>query len=256
MFQDASQSFDPRSIEDPRLQPWRQWWPYRPHNGDKTNNPVLVDTAGKAPWINWEFNNERPWEKPWIDWPLRWSPKYYGHSHVEPEVYHDPDFIAECVQQQMHHPISVFDPPRTTSFVQFFSEKLGHAGEKPYALRVPVSGASQLQSNFEGAWSQIMLTDARGHEDMFSLDEDGFAWLNHTCQTNVLDQSFDVHSYMREMSDFLCQHFNAQEIFIYDYVRRSPDPADRMIGFSDITRRIHCGKFFLALKLNFIAIYF
>ncbi|CAI7596558.1 unnamed protein product [Penicillium glandicola] len=165
-----------------------------------------------------------------------------GHAHIEPEVHHDPAFIEQCLQRQMYHPISVFDPPRTTSLVQFFREKQGHEKEKPYALRVPVSGESQLQSNFEGAWSQIMLTDVRGHEDMFLLDKDGFAWLNHISQINVLEQSFDVHLYMREMSDFLCQHLNAQEVFIYDYVRRSPHPADRMSGFSDITRRIHCDQ--------------
>jgi hypothetical protein len=160
-------------------------------------------------------------------------------------VVHDSNFIAECLQRQSPHPISLFQPFRTTSLVQFFKETPGHAEEKPYAFRVPVSAESQLQSNFEGAWSQIMLTDVRGHEDLFSLDKDGFEWLDHSCRVEVLTPSFDVHSYMQEMSDFLCQHLHAQEVFIYDYVRRSPNPIDRKAGFSDITRRIHCGKSFL-----------
>ncbi|KAJ6030964.1 uncharacterized protein N7446_007607 [Penicillium canescens] len=242
MFQDASESYDPRSLVDERIQPWRKWWPYKPHNGDKTTSPVVVDSTGEAPWIKWEFDNDRPWEKPWIYWPLSWSSKYYGHAHVEPEVTHDPEFIEKCLQQQSPHPLSAFRPLRTTSFVQFFKAKPGHEEEKPYALRVPVSGESQLQSNFEGAWSQIMLTDVRGHEDLFSLDNDGFAWFHHACQVDVLDRFFDIHQYMREMSDFMCRQFNAQEVFIYDYVRRSPHPEDRKSGFSDITRRIHCDQ--------------
>lgn len=173
------------------------------------------------------------------------NPKTDGHAHVEPEVTRDPEFIEKCLQQQAPHPLSAFNPSRTTSLVQFFKAKSGHENEKPYALRVPVSGESQLQSNFEGAWSQIMLTDVRGHEDLFSLDRDGFAWFHHACQINVLNPSFDVHQYMREMSTFLCGEFNAQEVFIYDYVRRSPHPEDRKSGFSDITRRIHCGMYSL-----------
>lgn len=174
-----------------------------------------------------------------------------GHAHVEPEVTRDPKFIEECLQLQSPHPISAFHPSRTTSLVQFFKAKPGHELEKPYALRVPVSGESQLQSNFEGAWSQIMLTDVRDHEDLFSLDHDGFAWFRHACQVDVLDPSFEIHQYMREMSSFLCELFNAQEVFIYDYVRRSPHPKDRESGFSDITRRIHCGRLFLFLFLTY-----
>ncbi|KAJ5549114.1 hypothetical protein N7513_006348 [Penicillium frequentans] len=251
MFQDASDSYDIRSPVDERVQPWRKWWPYNSQNGDKAVNPVIVGITGEAPWISWEFNNDCPWEKPWIHWPLSWSPKYYGHAHVEPEVTRDPKFIEECLQLQSPHPISAFHPSRTTSLVQFFKAKPGHELEKPYALRVPVSGESQLQSNFEGAWSQIMLTDVRDHEDLFSLDHDGFAWFRHACQVDVLDPSFEIHQYMREMSSFLCELFNAQEVFIYDYVRRSPHPKDRESGFSDITRRIHCGRLFLFLFLTY-----
>lgn len=144
---------------------------------------------------------------------------------------------------QSPHPISSFQPFRTTSLVQTFKEKPGHEQEKPYTFRVPLSPESLLQSNFDGAWSQIMLTDARGHEDLFTLDRDGFEWITHTCQVNVLEHSvdFSVHAYMNEMSEFLRQYLDAQEVFIYDYVQRSPDQTDRKNGCSDITRRIHCG---------------
>ncbi|KAJ0414836.1 hypothetical protein BJY00DRAFT_294412 [Aspergillus carlsbadensis] len=47
---------------------------------------------------------------------------------------------------------------------------------------------------------------------------------------------------MREMSEYLCEVLGAAECFVYDYVRRSPDPEDRRAGFSDITRRIHCDQ--------------
>ncbi|KAL2867768.1 uncharacterized protein BJX67DRAFT_380708 [Aspergillus lucknowensis] len=261
MFQDATDSYDPRSVEDRRIQPWRKWWPYQPRNGDgdgdgkdDTTSPVLKDPSGAIPpWVKWEFDNDRPWEKPWIYWPLSWSPKYYGHAFIEPEVTHDAAFIEKCLRLQKPHPISEFNPFRTTSLVQFFKDKPGHEAEKAYALRVPVAPESGVQSNFEGAWSQIMLTDARGHEDLFTLDRDGFAWFTHVSEHATLRprpgfgfgfdaHAFDVVAYMREMADYLVQSLGATECFIYDYVRRSPDPVDRKGGFSDITRRIHCDQ--------------
>ncbi|KAL3459276.1 hypothetical protein BJX64DRAFT_291390 [Aspergillus heterothallicus] len=227
MFQDATNSYDPRSVEDKRIQPWRRWWPYKAREGDEhaDNNrqpasPVLRAPSGEVPpWLKWEFNNDQPWEKPWIYWPLSWSPKYYGHAFVEPEVMHVEAFIAKCLALQDRHPISDFNPFRTTSLVQFFKEKPGHEHEKAYALRVPVSPDSGVQSNFEGAWSQVMLTDARGHEDLFTLDRDGFAWFTHTSKVPILDpgtdvvHAFDVHAYMRSMSEYLCQLLGADNLW-------------------------------------------
>jgi hypothetical protein len=95
-----------------------------------------------------------------------------------------------------------------------------------------------------------MLTDVRGHEELFSLDKDGFEWLNHTSSQAILEPSFDVCSYMKEMSTFLRQHFEVQEVYIYDYVRRSHDQTDRKAGYSDVTRRIHCGALMLVAYLE------
>jgi hypothetical protein len=80
MFQEADQSYDPRSVQDGRIQPWRNWWPYESRNGDNGTTPVVAETSSEAPWIKWKFNNDCPWEKPWIDWPLSWSPKYCWYS--------------------------------------------------------------------------------------------------------------------------------------------------------------------------------
>ncbi|EWZ86330.1 hypothetical protein FOWG_09907 [Fusarium oxysporum f. sp. lycopersici MN25] len=242
MFQEADQSCDARSVEDSRVQPWRQWWPPESSNFHDKAQGVILDISNDAPWMSWRFNSPKPWEKPWIHWPLNWSSAYYGHAHVEPEVIHDVGFIQKCLGVQSTHPISDFEPFRTTSIVQTFQSRPGHEQEKPYAFRVPVSKTCGFQSNFDGKWSPIMLTDVRGHEELFSLDKDGFEWLNHTSSQDILEPSFDVYSYMKEMSTFLRQHFEVQEVYIYDYVRRSHDQTDRKAGYSDVTRRIHCDQ--------------
>ena len=74
------------------------------------------------------------------------------------------------------------------------------------------------------------------------MDENGFEWLRHTSQINVLDPNFDIMSYMNEMAAFLRERYECQEVFIYDYVRRSPNKLDQESGYSDVTRRVHCGK--------------
>ena len=53
----------------------------------------------------------------------------------------------------------IYNPFRTTSYMQFFKEKPGHEEMKPFTCRVPVSPESQLQSNLDGDWAKIMLTD-------------------------------------------------------------------------------------------------
>lgn len=173
-----------------------------------------------------------------------------GEAKVAPEVLHDANFIAECLARQSPDEISKYQPFRTTSVVQFFKDKDGQKGEKPYACRMPVTSQSQPLSNFEGSWSKVTITDVRGHEDLFTLDKDGFEWIRHTSQTNVLELPLDVNSYIREMCAFLIQYCQSQGVFIYDYVQRSPSPSDMTAGFSDVTRRVHCGNMNVAMFLT------
>ncbi|CAN9197481.1 unnamed protein product [Alternaria alternata] len=244
MFEEATWHQDLRSPEDPRVQPWRAWWPATTQSSDNAKSSVLLGTStgGIPAWIEWAFDNTKPWEKPWIHWPLSWSPAYYGEAAVAPPVRHDATFISAWLEEKSPDAISKFDPFRTTSIIQFYKERPGREAEKPYACRVPVSSASQSQSNFDGEWSQVVLTDVRGHEDLFTLDQDGFEWLQHKSGIDVLSASFDVHAYMQEAKHMLRQTYNCKEVFIFDYVQRSPDSSDRRAGFSDVTRRVHCGR--------------
>ncbi|KAH7252781.1 hypothetical protein BKA59DRAFT_453993 [Fusarium tricinctum] len=106
---------------------------------------------------------------------------------------------------------------------------------------IPAKSPDQIQLNFEGDWQQIMLTDVRGHEDMFTLDRDGFEWLHYNSTSGVESIVFDVSAYMLEIPCFLREHHGCDEVFIFDYVRRSPDTVGRKSRFSDATRRVHCG---------------
>jgi hypothetical protein len=85
MFQEADQSCDARSVEDSRVQPWRQWWPPESSNFHDKAQGVILDISNDAPWMSWRFNSAEPWEKPWIHWPLNWSSAYceFSPGHVE-----------------------------------------------------------------------------------------------------------------------------------------------------------------------------
>ena len=97
-----------------------------------------------------------------------------------------------------------------------------------------------------------MLTDVRDHEDLFALDKDGFEWIQSPSQVDVLDPNFDVLAYLKQTTDFLHQWCQCQEVLIYDYVRRSPNKLDKQSGFSDVTRRVHCGRMaFFCLRVSF-----
>ncbi|KAK6540581.1 hypothetical protein TWF694_009371 [Orbilia ellipsospora] len=249
-FHDASHSYDSRSPIDKRVQPWRAWWPVvqrSNESGEDTENTkdsVLLSTDADAPWVKWRFNPEVPWEKPWIFWPLAWSPKYYGQAEIAPEVVHDQAFIEACLSLHSTSPapISKYNPFRTTSTIQFFQDREGSEHEKPYACRVPVTSHSALQSNFHGKWQQIMLTDVRGHEDLFTLDKDGFEWFQHKTERTVADGDLDVLVYMKEMARVIKERYKGSDVYIFDYVKRSPDKTDRWTGYSDVTRRVHADQ--------------
>jgi hypothetical protein len=98
-----------------------------------------------------------------------------------------------------------------------------------------------MQSNFERDWQQIMLTDVRGHEDMFTLDRDGFERLHYNSTSRIESIAFDILAYMLKIPCFLREHYGCDKVFIFDYVQRSPDTVGRILGFSDATRRVHCG---------------
>lgn len=151
-----------------------------------------------------------------------------GSREAAPEVTRDDAFISKCLLLRAPEEISVYSPFRTTSILQSFQEKPGHDTEKPYACRVPVLPETKLRSNLEGRWAMVMLTDVRGHERLFSLDKDGFEWLQSSPQIDVLDPKFDPHAYMEEMIRFL-RHWYRCEVTMFAGARihqtGSPDTA-------------------------------
>lgn len=95
--------------------------------------------------------------------------------------------------------------------------------------------------HFKTEYKSVEILDIRDKKDQFQFEKNGFELLDH--KTNVKD--FYNHNevknvYAKELKNLLIKRFNASEVFIFDYTRRSdgsqgaknPDglrgPADRV----------------------------
>lgn len=141
--------------------------------------------------------------------------------------------------------------PRTSAFLQFFSQQAGHAEEKPYVSKIPPPYSDQPQINFGGVYRQVVLTDIRGLENLFSLDESGFEFTNHAWSISGLVTGHDINGYIHEMSDWLLAYLGCSEVLVFDYTIRSEGRKPQgSVRHVDIARRVHCGRLpFLIMKI-------
>ena len=89
-----------------------------------------------------------------------------------------------------------------------------------------------------------MITDVRGHEDLFSLDKDVFSLENQ--KTNFArGLDFDKSEYMEEMKNWLKHYLPCQEVFVFDYTIRRQERSNETLqhGATGIAKRVHCGRF-------------
>lgn len=156
-----------------------------------------------------------------------------------PQVKYEPDFIREQLALLPADELSPFNPTRTNTFLQFFQQNSESAAEKPYVCKIPPSIAGQAQINFGGCYAKAMITDVRGHEDLFSLDTHGFQFAGHKLGSDV--EALDVEAYCGQMADWLREYLQAQEVFVFDRTLRSQEKG-KAGGFVDIARRVHCGE--------------
>jgi hypothetical protein len=156
---------------------------------------------------------------------------------------YDPIFIQETLEAQPPDILSEFNPPRTNTYLQFYSSMPEHFSEKPYVSKVPPNKKDVPQINFQGEYHKVMITDISGHEEKFTLDDAGFeVVLNaYNVQVNGINH---INEYIQEMSTWLERHLKCQEVFVFDYaLRHEQSKTVGGTGYVDVARRVHCGLF-------------
>ncbi|KAI1673547.1 hypothetical protein Ptr902_00300 [Pyrenophora tritici-repentis] len=236
LFIEAGDQAEERSSQDDRIQPWRAWWP--PTVQGFTTQEAAEKMSTKEPWMKWLFNEQKPFEKPWLKWALP-KPSHYNSLSDVPEVKHEPDFIKQQTGALSPDEVSPFNPIRTNTYLQFFEQGSEHSAEKPYVCKVPPPTSRQAQINFGGSYKKVMMTDVRGHEDIFELDKHGFQFAAQ--KLNVHGSALDLESYTRQMSVWLKEYLHAREVVVFDRTLRTAEKV-KSNDFVDIARRVHCDQ--------------
>ena len=90
--------------------------------------------------------------------------------------------------------------------------------EKPYMSHVPffVDG-EQKWTNMNHVEHPMKLTDARGREEDYTLDANGFSYVQYDAVNKPSDQiKGPDHPYVTEMASWLKGLLGAKHVFVYD----------------------------------------
>jgi hypothetical protein len=168
-----------------------------------------------------------------------------------PELKYEADFIEHQINTLSIDELSSFNPTRTNTYLQFFEQESEHSAEKPYVCKIPPPTSGQAQINFGGYYEKVMVTDVRGHEEVFELDKHGFQFAAQKLDDH--GSVLDVENYCFQMAIWLKEYLHANEVVIFDRTLRTAEKV-KSNDFVDIARRVHCGMFHLKFyhKLNFI----
>ena len=87
---------------------------------------------------------------------------------------------------------------------------------KPYHIAgKPPADTKQTNQTF--APKETHIINARGIERSFSLEKNGFQWVDYPLKS-AIETTDDCHRYMGEMEEFLKEHLKAEHVCAYDFV--------------------------------------
>ncbi|MCJ1394452.1 hypothetical protein MMC18_007330 [Xylographa bjoerkii] len=90
--------------------------------------------------------------------------------------------------------------------------------EKPYYIASPPApGIQQSNETFESKETKI--TNTRGSESFYSLEDYGFEWIKYPSDAS-LETNYDLQTYIKDMEEVLKRHLRAEKVYAYDYVVR------------------------------------
>lgn len=93
-------------------------------------------------------------------------------------------------------------------------------GEKAYVYYFGRPGGGRPR-NFELRGEQVVVHDARGKEELFSLDKSGFKYLNHVSEEKgFLDEDLITSRYYKEVEELLKKETGASRVVVFDHAVR------------------------------------
>lgn len=108
--------------------------------------------------------------------------------------------------------------PKTTGTVRFLSPHPKYENEKPFILSIPLP-KDQPKSNAIYDTHDIKIADARGDERSFSLDQQGFEFVEiPSLPTAVSSKEAIEGDYLPQMERFLKEHLKANRVIAFDHV--------------------------------------
>ncbi|KAH7397973.1 hypothetical protein BKA64DRAFT_708644 [Cadophora sp. MPI-SDFR-AT-0126] len=103
----------------------------------------------------------------------------------------------------------------------FISANSRFDSEKPYIISEMPELDIEKQSNIEvDLHNDIPITDGRGQETNFTLEENSFEWVTHSFSSVVNDSDEASMEYAQECVNFLQARLGADRVICYDIVKR------------------------------------
>ncbi|KAF0642302.1 hypothetical protein FPSE5266_04039 [Fusarium pseudograminearum] len=114
--------------------------------------------------------------------------------------------------------------PKTTGTVRFLSPHPKYENEKPFILSLPLP-KDQPKSNAIYETHDIKIADARGDERSFSLDQQGFEFVEIPSRPTAVSSKEAIEGdYLPQMERFLKEHLKANRVIAFDHVLRQVKP--------------------------------
>ncbi|QPC78202.1 hypothetical protein HYE68_008954 [Fusarium pseudograminearum] len=112
--------------------------------------------------------------------------------------------------------------PKTTGTVRFLSPHPKYENEKPFILSLPLP-KDQPKSNAIYETHDIKIADARGDERSFSLDQQGFEFVEIPSRPTAVSSKEAIEGdYLPQMERFLKEHLKANRVIAFDHVANAP----------------------------------
>jgi len=110
--------------------------------------------------------------------------------------------------------------------------------QKPYQVYTHIADVPESEKTnlaFE-KHENVLINDVRGHEDDFSLEENGFEYVTAPCEADLTSQDpVQMEAYLAETKAFLETKYEADRVFCYDFrIRRNMEmPMEGRVDLND-----------------------
>lgn len=132
--------------------------------------------------------------------------------------------------------------------LRFFANDKIYEHEKPYGFKVPPENYPRTNIKINRV-NDVYIEDMRGSESSFTVETNGFAIRNISCDLAYEDyhDSEAVKPYFREVEELLKNMLGASQVEVFRYQIRKrhatwPIATEKVYSFDQPTTTVHVGK--------------